>query len=337
MVGSGYMGRTHAEAIKCLDAAAALAAVCGGARAPDLAKRYGVDCEPTVEGLVRRSDIDAVVITSPHHWHAGQAMLALDAGKHVMVETPMATRVADCDRMIEAAARRHLVIGVGYITRFREAPRRARELVANHAIGHLRTMMISILVYSATLGRDRVAWRFHPANVGNLIDCLPHALDWIRWTTGAEAAVVAGLSRTLLTDRPGVEDTTVGLMELNDGCLCSVNISAALPMPYPGEFTRMRMIGSTGILDFDHFGELRVSDEKGWRLVCTQPTIHYAHPEEAFRGARMTSFIEQMQSFIDGIHGKPMETGSGIDGRAGIAASLAMIEASQQRRVIDLA
>jgi hypothetical protein len=44
-----------------------------------------------------------------------------------------------------------------------------------------------------------------------------------------------------------------------------------------------------------------------------------------------------MQSFVDGIHGQPMETGSGIDGRAGIAASLGMIEASQQRRVIDLA
>jgi hypothetical protein len=126
-------------------------------------------------------------------------------------------------------------------------------------------------------------------------------------------------------------------MELTDGSLCSVNVTAALPMPYPGEFTRMRIIGSAGILDFDHFGELRISDEKGWRLVCTQPTIHYAHPEEAFKGARMKSFIDQMQSFIDGIHGRAMQTGSGIDGRAGIAASLGMIEASQQRRLINLA
>ena len=134
LIGSGYMGRTHGEAVRALFETAALRAACGGKRAPELAGRFGIACEPTVEALVRRPDIDAVVITSPHSLHAAQAMLALEAGKHVLVETPMATTVADCDRMIEAAGRRRLVIGVGFVTRFRESFRRARELVAKDAV-----------------------------------------------------------------------------------------------------------------------------------------------------------------------------------------------------------
>ena len=65
ITGSGYMARTHAEAIKYLDARASLVALWGGSRAPGLAERYGIAQEQTVEALARRSDIDAIVVTTP--------------------------------------------------------------------------------------------------------------------------------------------------------------------------------------------------------------------------------------------------------------------------------
>ena len=95
ITGSGYMGRTHAEAIKLLDQSATLVALWGGSRAPALADRYGIACEKTLEALVQRPDIDAVVIATPHKTHANEAVAALESGKHVMIEKPMATTLED--------------------------------------------------------------------------------------------------------------------------------------------------------------------------------------------------------------------------------------------------
>src|ERR1700722_1040187 len=100
ITGSGFMGRTHAEAIKRLEEDAALVAIWGGSRAPALAKRYGAAWEPTLEALMRRPDIDAVVLTTPHHLHAREALLAMESGKHVLIEKPIATTVEDADRLL---------------------------------------------------------------------------------------------------------------------------------------------------------------------------------------------------------------------------------------------
>lgn len=105
ITGSGYMGRTHAEALRRLSNTE-LVAIWGGTRAPGLAQKYGAVCEPTLAALIGRSDLDAIVVTTPHHMHAEEAVLALSTGRHVLVEKPMATSVVDCDRMIAASGQR---------------------------------------------------------------------------------------------------------------------------------------------------------------------------------------------------------------------------------------
>jgi predicted dehydrogenase len=119
IIGSGYMGRTHAEAVKRLPDRAELKAVWGGSRAPELARNLGVDLETDLGRLVSRPDVDAVIITTPHHLHVAETLLALEAGKHALVEKPLATKVEDCDRMIAAAASRKLMLATGYHQRFR--------------------------------------------------------------------------------------------------------------------------------------------------------------------------------------------------------------------------
>src|SRR5580698_3867038 len=103
ITGSGFMGRTHAEAVRRLAQDATLVAVWGGSRAPALAERYGAVCEPTMEALMKRRDIDAIVVTTPHHLHAREALLAMETGKHVLIEKPIATTVEDADRLVAAA------------------------------------------------------------------------------------------------------------------------------------------------------------------------------------------------------------------------------------------
>ena len=88
----------------------------------------------------------------------------------------------------------------------------------------------------------------------------------------------------------------------------------------------------------DAFGDMHFSDRKGgWRLISTQPPVPFDNPEKAFtEAARMQAFYDQMQSFIDGIHGKPMVAGSGADGRAGVAVSLAIMESSRTNQFVSL-
>jgi predicted dehydrogenase len=140
ILGSGYMGRTHAEAILRLPDHAALTAVAGGSRAHGLAQRYGIAEEPSAEALIRRVDVDAVIVATPHRLHVDATVLALREGKHA----PLATTVEDCDRMIAAATAAGRVLATGYHQRFRPNNREARRLIQSGAIGHLETVQVSM-------------------------------------------------------------------------------------------------------------------------------------------------------------------------------------------------
>jgi len=338
MTGSGYMGRTHAEAIKRLGPDATLVALWGGSRAPALAARYGAECEASAEALARRPDIDAIVITTPHHCHIAEAMLALEAGKHILVEKPLATTVADCDRMIELAERRGCVIATAYNERFRDMPLKARELIASGAIGRVQSMHAQMIADAddfkhQDFGGDK-SWLELPANVGFVIDGLPHLIDTMRYLTGLAIKSAAGYSRTFLA-RP-VEDTTVGIVEFENGTVATVNTSCAACGPYPDFVTRYSIMGSQGTLDLAPFGDLHMSDRKeAWRLIARQPPIGFGSAETAFGDVRMKCFVAQMRSFIEGIHGRPMQAGSGRDGRIGLATCLAMLTSTREHRLID--
>jgi UDP-N-acetyl-2-amino-2-deoxyglucuronate dehydrogenase len=339
ITGSGYMGRTHAEAIKQLSATAELVAIWGGTRAPGLAERYGAAYEPTLEGLMQRKDIDVVVISTPHQNHFQEVMLALAGGKHVLIEKPMATKVEDCDAMLAAAAKRGLLVGVAHNLRFRVNLPKARELIAANAIGHIQSMhysMIRQLANAGNFGGNKLGWVNSPETIGFVIDGLPHGVDAMRWATGAHVTRVAGFCRTFTPERP-IEDSTVGILEFSNGAICSVNTTIASHGDYPGEMARLSIVGSAGSLDMDGFGDLHLTDRaKGWRLVSTQPPVMADDPESAYKIGRMKAFIDQIQSFIDGVHGKPMNVATGADGRAGLAVCLALMTSSRENRLVQI-
>ena len=340
ITGSGYMGRTHAEAIKRLDAAV-LVAVWGGTRAPGLAERYGAACEATVQSLVRRTDIDAIIVTTPHHLHAAEAVAALESGKHVLVEKPMATSVEDCDRMIAAATRRGRVLATGYQQRFRSNNVRARQLIAANAIGAIRTVQVSMPCFEGSFkdsgfGGGNWAWWNYSESIGRTLNGAPHALDLIRSFTGAEVATVSAFSRTFLPGQTN-EDTTLALLEFTNGTLCSLFVSDALPAPsFPGEDFRFRIMGSTGLIDLDPYGELRIADQDGWRVEARQPVVGYDSTDSAFGDVRMRAYCDQIAAFIDAIHGGPGGLGTAVDGRADVATCLALFASSRERRWIEI-
>ncbi len=333
------MGRTHAEAVRRLPQAQ-LIAIHGGTRAPALAERYGVAFVPEKAALLARNDIDAIVVTTPHHLHVDETLAALAQGKHVLVEKPLATSVAACERMIAAAAAAGRTLAVGYQQRFRLNNVRACELIRSGAIGRVLAVQVSMPMYAGAIKAGGFggnwAWWNDPASVGHLINSAPHAIDLLRWFTGADVVTVSALSRTFLPDIP-VEDTTMGLLELSNGAICSLFSSRALPAPsFPGEDFRLRITGSTGLIDLDPYQELRLADAQGWRIVSQQPPVKHEGADTAFADARMQAYCDQLSAFMATIHGEPSPVGTGADGRAGVAACLAMIESSAAKAWVQL-
>ena len=339
ITGSGYMGRTHAEAIKFLSDTAELVAIWGGSRAQGLAANNGAAYEPTLEALMKRPDIDAIVITTPHACHIAEVMLALESGKHVLIEKPMATRLEDADRMLAAAAQRKLITGVAHNLRFRVNLPKVRDLIQSGAIGRVQTLHFSMIRQIANFGNfggNKLGWVHQPESIGFVIDGLPHGVDAMRWAMGAEVVKAAGFSRTYYPGR-AIEDSTVGILEFSNGATCSVHTTCASHGDFPGDMARLMIMGSKASLNMDGFGDLHLTDrEKGWRVISTQPPVMADDPESAFKIGRMQAFRDQIQAFIDRIHGKPSHVATGADGRAGLAACLAMLTSTKENRFVDL-
>src|SRR3990170_1275624 len=174
VIGSGYMGRTYAACLTRHVPNATLISVWGGTRAPALAAEFGVDADEKLDDLLARSDIEAVIITSPHRAHLPQALAAAAAGKHVYIEKPMAVSVAECDAILAACASAGVQLTVNFVTRFREAPLAMKRLVDDGRVGEIRmiqmrgawtSFLLEDIVDEGT-GRviiPRKTWAFDPA------------------------------------------------------------------------------------------------------------------------------------------------------------------------------
>jgi predicted dehydrogenase len=339
ITGSGYMGRTHAEAILSNKDTAELVAIWGGSRAGDLAKRCGVAAEATLEGLMKRKDIDAIVITTPHFTHHREVMLALEGGKHVLIEKPMTLRVDHCDEIIATARQRGRTIAVAHNLRYRINLPHVRRIVRSGAIGRVQSMHFSMmrqLANAGNFGGNKTGWVNSPEAIGFVIDALPHGIDAMRWATGVEFRRAAGFCKTFSPGR-AIEDTTVGIFETADGAVCTVHITQASHGDFHGEMAHLQIIGSKGSLDMDGFGKLHQTDrEHGWRFISEQPPVMADDPESAYKIGRMLAFNNQIAGFIDLVHGKPSDIATGEDGRAGLSASLSLMTSSAEGRIVTI-
>jgi len=340
ITGSGFMGQTHAEAASKLEELKVVA-VAGGSRAPKMAETYGLRVEDSARSLARRQDVDAIVITTPHHIHVSEALEAIENEKHLLIEKPMATSVQDCDRILEAAERKGVVVAVGYHQRFRQNVAEACKLIRSGVLGPVLTVQVSMPFPISVLRGEGVlgstwAWWSDPASLGHIINGGPHAIDVLRWSMRSEVATVSALCRTFCQDAP-VENTTMALMSFTNGALCTLfSTSVAAPPNFPGEEFRFRIMGSQGLMDLDAYGELRIATDGQWRTVCTQPPVGYQSAKTIFNPVRMESYQKQLLAFVQKIRGQDAEVGSGLDGRAGAEACLAMLESSKNETVVRL-
>lgn len=332
LIGSGFMGKTSAETVSHYLSNATLVAIAGGTRAPALAAQYQVQCEPSIDALVSRDDIDAVIISTPHAAHVSEALAATRAGKHILLDKPMATTVADCDRIIEAAQAASVNLMIMFGQRFRICNIEARRLVQEGRIGKVRMIQEQIL---ATGGLASLpAWQSAPENCGIFVGHAVHNIDRIRWISGAEiASVSAHVQRDPLS---GNEVSTMALLSLTNGAMATVWASWDIAAPaFPRSASSALIAGETGNIDLDAYGELQLGTNSAWKVVARQDPIDWAG-EGALSGIRMKSYQMQDQEFVDSILERRTPSVTGEDGRAAVEVAVAAYRSAAEGRTIQL-
>lgn len=332
IIGSGFMGRTSAETITRYLKNAELVAIAGGSRAPALASEYHVQSEPSVEALIARSDIDAVFISTPHAAHAFEALAAARAGKHLLIDKPMATSVEDCDRIIAAAEATRAKVMIMFGQRFRTCNIEARRLVREGTIGKVR-MIHEVMLASGGLA-SLPPWQSLPGNVGTFLGHAVHNIDRIRWISGAEVASVS--AQVQRDPQSGNEVSTMALLSLTSGAMATVWVSWAVAKPlFPRTGSGALISGDSGNLDLDAYGELRLGKDDHWTVVAKQEPIDWAGAG-ALSPVRMKAYQMQDQEFVNSILEDRAPSVTGEDGRAAVEVAVAAYRSAAEGRTIQL-
>ena len=327
IVGSGFMGRTWAEVAANHAAGATLVAVTGGRRAAALATDYGVPLEPSLEALLARDDVDAVVLASPPAAHRDQTLLAAAAGRHVLVEKPMAQSVAECTAMVAACRDAGVRLSVVAQHRFRDSPVAAKRLIDEGAIGDVRMIHLTgAEVGWWDLEARGDTWKLDPQQQTAYASWAAHGCDLIRWFSAADGALAFARITNFSGVPAGVGQSAFVVYEMTSGVLAQVAMSYEIPNPgMPTSFSFL-IVGSDGIIDLQPYGAVRLGRGDSWNTVTAQGPFD---PLDAVDPVRLRAYARQLEDLIGAIEDGHDPLVSGDEGRN----TTAMLEAAEQSAV----
>ena len=285
MIGYAFMGRAHSNAWRQVAAAFDVPAfeqrvIVGrdADRVAAAAQQLGwSEWATDWRAVLERDDIDIVDICTPGDLHAEIAVAALAAGKHVLVEKPLANTLAEAQRMADAAAdaeRAGILSMVGFNYRRVPALALARRLVTEGRLGDIRQARVSYLQDWLTDAESPMTWRLRreTAGSGALGDLASHAVDQLQFLLGEPVTTVSATTTTFVPTRPGpdgleavtVDDAVWATLGFGSGAMASLEVSRLAT----GQKNALsvELYGSAGALRF----ELEQINEL-WFLDATEP------------------------------------------------------------------
>lgn len=347
MVGHGFMGAAHSQAWRTaprffdLGAEPEMAVIVGRdpERTEAARQQYGWQAASTDwRAVVADPDIDVVDVVSPGSSHVEIAIAALQAGKHVLCEKPLANTVAEAEAMTaaaDAARAKGVRAMVGFSYRRVPAIAFARQLVQDGRIGTVRQVRALYLQDWLADEDGPMTWRLDKslAGSGALGDIGAHAIDLVEHVTGASLATVSGTLETFVTERPlmaegvglsGTASSERGQVTVDDAAFFTARLDGGAADGAIGAFEATRyatgrkngltleISGSEGAIQFDleAMNELRLYEsnapagEQGFRrILVTEPEHPYMAawwPTGHLIGYEHT-FSHQVKDFVDAI------------------------------------
>ena len=246
LVGCGAVASHHISAIRQTpDAEFAGAADVRDGAAEAFCAEHGGRVFPSFEKMIESPDVDAVCILTPSGLHARQTILAAEAGKHVLVEKPLALTPDEADAVSEAVDKCGGRVGVVSQYRFMDSYRRTRAALEEGLLGRLVTCDASMKFYRAPDYYGKSPWRGTWAMDGGgaLMNQGIHGIDSLISLAGP-VRTVFGIARTLMHDIE-VEDTAVAALEYESGAIGYIQGTTSV---YPGFPRRLSFSGTRGTI-----------------------------------------------------------------------------------------
>lgn len=288
-----------------------------GQRRDKYAKEFGVKSFSDLESLLK--EVDAVIICSENSLHAEYTIKSAQAGKHVLCEKPLASNLADAEKMVEVCKENNVILQTAFPIRFSTPVVRAKEIIDSGAIGEI------LAIAGTNHGKMPPGWFLDKelAGGGAVFDHTVHVVDIMRWYLNSEVAQVYAEVDTLLHD-VDIDDAGMLTMEFENGVIATLDPCWSRPKTFPtwGDVT-MKIVGTKGTLAVDAFaqtGEV-FSDVVG-------------HSQYNFWGDDADQAM--VKDFIDCIVEKRPPRASGVDGMRATEVALAAYESANQVKPVKL-
>ena len=282
--------------------------------------------------LVARDDIDVVDIVAPNRLHYEMGKAALDAGKHLLIEKPMALTVEHCNEMIGAAKAKGRVLAVGHEMRLSVLWGKVRQLIADDAVGTPLYLLIELSRFPYRLGSD--GWRFDIRRVGNWILEEPiHFFDLARWFLSGcgEPVSVYARANSRQEGHPELQDNFATIVGFSGGAFAVITETLAA---------------------FEHHVTCKVTGTKGsiwarWSgpdARTTQPTFGLRYSDGSKieeiqfekRAGELFELEEEIAAMVRSVQSGAPPICTAEDGRWSVLLCLAAQESVDAGRVIAL-
>jgi predicted dehydrogenase len=332
LIGCGVAGSLRAAAIACLKwCRLAIVADVDPARARAVAERYGAAAEPDWRTLVRRKDLEAVIISTPPPLHEEMCVAALENGKHVLCEKPLARSAAECRAMVEAAERAHRLLATGFNYRFYPAIVTAKRILDSGRIGELD----HVRSFAGHPGGSEFThpWVHDPLIMGGgtLVDNGMHIVDLTRYFLG-EVTDVKGFTTKHVWRFDGCEDNAFALLRSPAGKIATLQASWS---EWRGYRFRIEVYGTRGCVRASYppmLAHAVWANEPGGPARSQWHTFPILQINERVRSYRWTgrrSFMDEITAFSLEISGQQTSLASGKDGLRAVEIAHAVYDASR--------
>ncbi|MGE5206278.1 MAG: Gfo/Idh/MocA family protein [Chlamydiota bacterium] len=264
------------------------------------AKKFGIPLAfDSAEEVCKSKEVDAVFVATPNASHLADVLLALKHGKPVLVEKPMGMNATECRKMVEAAHKAKLPLGVAQVFRFEESTARLRERVAAHELGKI-IFARSEFSYP---GRNHArAWLNQRAIAGGgpIADVGVHCIDALRFILQDEVLRVS--ARTTADRESGdVEAAAVVSLEFGRGALGAVLVSTRAAYRTP-----LEIVGENGVL--------RADDALNVEYPIRLELLRDGEIVDTERVSNHLAYARQVDAFADAVEGKASFPAHGEEG-----------------------
>lgn len=321
IIGLGTMGRQHMDAYRQMpDVEVAAIYDHRPERAQEVAQEYGVRVAGTLNDLFNLCDV--VDICTPTYRHAECALPAIEAGKAVVCEKPLARTLVECERIVNAVKQHNTPFMPAHVLRFFPEYRTAHQLVKSGAVGAVAAVRMR---RGGDFPRTKSDWYADFTKSGGVIlDLIIHDFDWMLWTLGAVERVYA---KALTFRQLEHLDYTLVTLKFKNGAVGHIEGTWCDPGGFKVNF---EVCGDSGMIEYDSARQVALQiatradgDVGGGVQVPESPAVENPY------------FLE-LRHFIDCVQtGQPPEV-TVEEGYNAVRLALAAIESAQTGRVVSL-